>query len=176
MPRSLTLVSVVLCCSALAGGCSEGSSLSTSSLLGGSSKPAAPPAPTNTPTARALQVGAVSARATKCGYNFDSNKLRNTFLAAEAAQAPGTDQSSIVKTYDTAYSGVAKAASSKADYCSEAKTKEIKAALTRHLAGDYTPDPPKPKEEEEGLLSWGGGGSSNSSGVNSTLPSDNSGI
>jgi hypothetical protein len=175
MPYTPRILLALLCTSAFTGGCSEGSSLSTSSLLGGSRKAAAPPALVNTPTSRALQVGATSARATKCGYNFDASKLRTTFLAAEAAQDPAADQTNVQRTYDTAYSGIAKAASSKSDYCTDAKTKEIKSALTRHLAGDYTPDPPKPKEEEEGLFSFGGSGGE-SKPPNSTLPTDNSGI
>lgn len=174
MQTSPKLLSTLLCASLIAGGCSAGSSLTTSSLLGGSGK-AEPPPLTNTPTARALQVGTVSARASKCGYNFDAGKLRTTFLSSEAAQAPGTDQTNVQKTYDTAHSAVSKAAASKPDYCSDAKTREIKAALTRHLAGDYTPDPPKPAEQEEGIFSFGNS-SGSSEGVKSTLPSDNSDI
>ena len=33
------------------------------------------------------------------------------------------------------------------DYCTDKKSAEIKADLTRHLAGDYTPNLPKPKVE-----------------------------
>lgn len=175
MHTSPKLLSILLGATLVCGGCSVGSSLSTSSLLGGSGN-AAPPPITNTPTARAFQVGSVSARATKCGYNFDSNKLRSNFLASEAAAAPGTDQGSIQQTYDTAFSGVSKAAASKEDYCSASKTKDIKQALTRHLAGDYTPDPPKPVEQEEGIFSGFGSSSDSSSGVKSSLPTDNSGI
>lgn len=154
-------------------GCSEGSSLSTSSILGGgSAAPAAPALPASTPATRALQVGATAARATKCGYNFDAYKLRTNFLAAEAAQAPGVDQTSVQKTYDTAYNGVTKAAATKSDYCSTTKTAEIKADLARHLAGDYAPSPPK-VEAEEGLFSGWGSGSS-STYQSPTLPTDNS--
>lgn len=157
-------------------GCSEGSSLSTSSILGGSGgevKSAAPAAPVSTPTSRALQVGATSARAAKCGYNFDRVKLRDTFLAYEAQQAPGADQTNTVRTYDTAFSGISKATADKADYCSPAKTTEIKSALNRHLAGDYTPDPPKEKEVEEGLFSGWGSGSS-ASYASPSISTDNS--
>lgn len=157
------------------GGCSEGSSLSTSSIFGGgSATPAAPAGPVSTPTTRALQVGATAARATKCGYNFDAGKLRSNFLAAEATQAPGADQANVQKTYDTAYAGVSKAASTKSDYCSTSKTREIKADLTRHLAGDYSPSPPEPVEQEEGLFSGWSGGSSSASEYKQTLPTDNS--
>lgn len=172
LSKKLKLLSAVLATAGLAA-CSEGSSLSTSSIFGGDSTPAAPPAPVNTPAARALQVGGTAARANKCGYNFDASKLRANFLAAEAAQAPGTDQTTVQKTYDTAYSGVSKAAASKPDYCSDAKTRDIKADLTRHLAGDYAPSPPKPVVEEDGGLfsGWGGGSSKE---YKQTLPTDNS--
>lgn len=157
-------------------GCSEGSSLSTSSIFGGgnsAAKAAAPAAPISTPASRALQVGGTAARATKCGYNFDANKLRSNFLAAEAAQAPGADQVTTQKTYDTAFSGVTKAAASQPGYCSEDKTRDIKADLTRHLAGDYSPSPPKQVVEQEGGIFDGWGSGSSSSEYKQTLPTDN---
>jgi hypothetical protein len=172
LPKVPFKLLIVVLASATLGACSEGSSLSTSSIFGGESKPTAPPAPVNTPAARALQVGGTAARATKCGYNFDSNRLRSNFLAAEAAQAPGADQTTVQKTYDTAFSGVSKAAASKPDYCSETKTKDIKADLTRHLAGDYTPSPPKPVVEEDGGLFSGFGSSSSTKEYKQTLPTD----
>lgn len=166
----------LLVVAALAGGCSEGSSLSTSSILGGGSSAAAatPTPPVVTPTSRALQVGATAARATRCGYNFDANKLRNNFLAAEAAQAPGTDQTNVVKTYDTAFAGVSKAAAGQPAYCTDKKTQDIKADLTRHLAGDYSPGAPKEVAQEDGGLfsGWGSGGSSDKE-YKQTMPTDN---
>jgi hypothetical protein len=156
-----------------ASGCSEGSSLSTSAILGGGAAAAKPAAPVSTPTSRAFQVGATSARASKCGYNFDAGKLRGNFLAAEATQAPGADMTNVQKTYDTAYAGVAKAAAGKPDYCSDAKTRDIKADLNRHLAGDYSPSPPKVAEQEdEGLFGWGG--NSGSTYQSPTMSTDNS--
>ncbi len=42
------------------------------------------------------------------------------------------------------------------DYCSDRKSAEIKAELTRHLAGDFTVKAvPKKKEENCGWLGWG---------------------
>lgn len=167
--RPIALIPL-LALAALAG-CSEGSSLSTSSIFGGSTS--APAAPSSTPTSRAFQVGSTAARAAKCGYNFDSNKLRASFLAYEASQTPGQDQANVVTTYDTAYTGVTKATGQQSGYCTDAKTREIKAALNRHLAGDYSPDAPKPEPVEEGLFSGWGSGSSTSS-YKQTLPTDNS--
>lgn len=104
----------------------------------------------NTPTNRAFQVASTSARAQKWGYNFDPVKLRTQFLASESATDPASvDQLS--RIYDTAYSGVTKAIAGQGEnYCSSEKVASIKGALTRHLAGDYTPPPPAP--EDEGLL------------------------
>lgn len=123
----------------------------------GLSTSALSPAPkdNNTPTNRAFQVGATSARAIKCGYNFDPVKLRTQFLAAEAATDPaGADN--IAKIYDTSFNGVTKAIAEKGDeYCSQQKVASIKESLTRHLAGDYTPPPPAPVEDEGILGSLG---------------------
>ena len=129
-----------LCLMALAtvslGGCGASlPSLTTGAVFGGGA--AAKPAIQNDPTSRAMEVGATSARAIKCGYNFDPAKLKNQFLTAETLAAKG------------------------ADYCSKAKTDKIKEALNRHLAGDYTPSPPEPVEQDEGL--FGGAPSSSSS-------------
>jgi hypothetical protein len=135
-------------------------SVSTGSLFGGSSAPAAPAAPPNDPTARALQVGTTAARAQKCGFNFDPVKLRTQFLAAEGAALtnPG-DADKLGQVYDTAYRGVGKAVAGQGEgYCNSTKTTKIKTALNRHLAGDYTPEPPEPVEEEPSLF-----GSSSSS-------------
>jgi len=104
----------------------------------------------NTPTNRAFQVASTSARAQKCGYNFDPVKLRTQFLAAEGAVDPASvDQ--LGRIYDTAYNGTTKAISGQGEnYCSSQKVATIKSALSRHLAGDYTPPPPA--VEDEGLF------------------------
>ena len=169
----MRLVQTILILAMAAGfsGCSEGPSLSTSSIFGGGeTKQAALAKPTNTPSNRALQVGTTAARATKCGYNFDAAQLRANSLAYEAGLAPGTDQSSVVKTYDISYSGITKAVANKPGYCTDQKTTDIKAALNRHLAGDYTPDPPKQVAKEEGIFSGWASEEGDDSGVRNTLP------
>ena len=109
------------------------------------------PAAQNDPSSRALQVGSTSARALKCGYNFDPSKLRTEFLAAESAANPTTTDQ-VAKIYDTAFNGVTKAVATQGeDYCTEAKVAQIKLALSRHLAGDYTP-PPQAPVVDEGLF------------------------
>lgn len=150
-------------------GCSAGSSSLTTGALLGDSKPAAP---ANDPPARAFQVGTASARAVKCGFNFDPAKLKTNYLTFEKQQPGGQDTSKVERIYDVSFNGVAKAVAAEGDYCSEAKTAQIKSDLTRHLAGDYTPTPPK-VEQEEGLLSgWGGGSSAPE--MKTRLPTDNS--
>lgn len=143
-------------------GCSGSSPLTTGSLFGGASQPEKPAAPVikNDPTSRAFQVGTVSARAVKCGYNFDPARLKSSFLAAEAAQGTSiADLASVERTYDVSFNGVTKAIANQPAYCSERKTAEIKQDLTRHLAGDYTPSAPRKVEEEDGgILSFGSKG------------------
>ncbi len=142
----------------LAGGCSLGNSLTTGSILGGGeTKAAAPAVPEvkNDPATRALQVGKIAARASRCGYNFDPVALKGNFLASEAALGISVaDLSSVERVYDTAFSGVSKAITNPDDYCNAAKTASIKSELSRHLAGDYSPaPPPKVAAADDGLFS-----------------------
>ena len=137
-------------------GCSSGSSgLTTGALLGEST----PAAPVNDAPARAFQVGTASARAVKCGFNFDPAKLKTNYLTYEKQQPGGQDTSKVERIYDVSFNGVAKAVAAEGDYCSPTKTTQIKTDLTRHLAGDYTPSPPK-VEQEEGLFPAGAASSS----------------
>ena len=139
-------------------GCSGASGLSTASLFGTDEKPEAA-VPVSDPTSRAFQVGTVSARAVKCGFNFDPAKLKATYLTYESKQPGGAENlAKIEKIYDVSFNGVAKAVAEQADYCTDAKTTIVKADLNRHLRGDYTPRPQE-KPVEEGLFSgWGDGG------------------
>lgn len=140
-----TLVTTVL--AACSGGPSL-PSLSTGSLSGeGSSSAQATAAPVataptvrNDPTQRAFQVGSTSARAVKCGFNFDPVRLKQQFLAAEATQGTAVaDIGKVEKIYDVSFNGITRGIAPQEEYCTEAKTKDIKADLTRHLAGDYSP-------------------------------------
>lgn len=153
------------------GGCGASlPSLSTGTLMGGQ---AAAPTTTNDPISRAIQVGSTSARAVKCGYNFDPQKLKYQFIAAESAANPA-DAPKLTQIYDTAYNGVSKAvATQDASYCSEAKTRKIKDALTRHLAGDYTPAAPEPVQDDGGLFGSLSSSSSSSEGIKQSWPTDN---
>jgi hypothetical protein len=162
-------------CAALAlSGCGASlPGLTTGSLFGGDSAPKAPQI-TNDPTTRAMQVGSTAARAQKCGFNFDPVKLKTNFLAAETpALTNPADAGKLSQIYDTAFSGISKAVANQGEgYCTAQKTRTIKEALNRHLAGDYTPTPPEPQPEEEGLFgSLSSDGSS--PGVKQTLPTNN---
>ena len=163
---------LALIAAAALAGCSGGSGLTTGTLLGGGEdKPA--PGPANDAPSRAFQVGTVSARAVKCGFHFDPAKLKTNYLAYERTQPDGQDIAKIEKIYDVSFNGVAKAVAAEGEYCTDAKTKVIKADLSRHLVGDYTPSAPVKKPEDEGLFS--GWGSGNSPGMKIKHPMDNSG-
>jgi hypothetical protein len=134
-------------------GCSAAPSLTTGSILGGPEKPkAADPGSINDPTNRAFQVGTVSAKAIKCGFNFDPAKLKNNYLGYERTLAPGTDLAKVERIYDVSFNGIAKAVAGDSDFCSEEKTKAIKVDLSRHLAGDYTPAIRPKAPEQDGVF------------------------
>jgi hypothetical protein len=128
---------------AITAGCSGGG-LTTGSLLAGggnkASQVAAPTAPPATATDRALQVAATSARAVKCGFYFDAAKLRSSFLSAEMQTGASPEQlQKTEREYETARASMITQISKDPDYCSDARTKIIKADLSRHLAGDFSP-------------------------------------
>jgi len=142
-------ISLALVAAALTG-CSAASGLTTGSILGGPEKPkAADPGSVNDATNRAIQVGTVSAKAIKCGFNFDPAKLKTNYLGYERTLDPASDLAKVERIYDVSFNGVTKAVAGDTDYCSDAKTKTIKADLSRHLVGDYTPAPRAPKEPEQ---------------------------
>ncbi|WP_439542715.1 hypothetical protein [Hyphomicrobium sp.] len=143
------IVPALLIAAALSG-CSSGSGVSTASILGtapappagqaGAVTPVAAIVVPSTPTERAFQVGTVSARAAKCGYNFDAPKLKAAYMAHEIGVGTPTDQmANVEKIYNVAFGGVTKASAEDPNYCSDRKTQEIKADLTRLLAGDFEP-------------------------------------
>ncbi len=94
----------------------------------------------------------MSARAVKCGYNFDAPRLKSTYLAHEASLGASGDQiGQVEKIYNVAYNGVMKAAVEDPNYCSDRKTQTIKTDLGRLLAGDFEP-PPKKVVAKEGMF------------------------
>lgn len=138
----------------LAGCSSTGSDLLTTGSLFGTKakKSATAPAPVVVkPSDRAINVAAVSARAQKCGYYFDPTKLRTTYLASEAQV--GTDPATLAnltKIYDYTNGKLLKVLADKEGYCTKDRLREIKASLTRHLAGDFAP----PKKKKQVAAGW----------------------
>jgi hypothetical protein len=118
--------------------CGKGSEGPTTSALLGDGEPP------NDSTTRALYAAAVSARATKCGFYFDPAKLKAGFLAAEARQGTTPEQlERIEQAYDYTRQSIAARIAKESDYCSDLKTRQIKADLARSLAGDFSPPPKK---------------------------------
>lgn len=168
--RSRSLAVLVLAAS-LAGCSGGGGGLSTASVLGGDAAPtpaataAVPAAVPSKPTDRAFQAGAVSARAIKCGYNFDANQLRAAYLANEVGRGASNEEiAKVQQVYDVAHKGVAKATAEDPNYCTDKRTQEIKQDLGRLLAGDFEPPKRKvAKKQDEGMFSgWFDGGSEDS--------------
>jgi hypothetical protein len=143
----------LLAVAAVHSGCGNGSG-ATGSLFSNNtsvqklvpvSEPDAPPGINNdSPMARPASVAWTSARAKRCGFFFDPVKLRATYLAYESRQ-PGQDLAKIESTYDNIFKVISATVAGDADYCNESRSKDIKAELARHLAGDFNPNLPKPK-------------------------------
>lgn len=120
--------------------CGNGGGVTTGSLFGSSQ----PKPVTDERTDRALEVAATSARASRCGYNFNVAKLRQTYLAYETAQGGTPEQvAKAEKVFDYTRTSLIEKIGKEEDFCSEAKTKDIKASLTRNLAGDFSATPRK---------------------------------
>jgi len=136
-------------------GCGGSSGTVTGSLFGSSNAaPVALSAPVVDPTARAVQVGATSARASRCGFYFDPGKLKQRFLQSEATLGATPEQmQKIEKEYDYIRAAVAASTAKQPDYCTDTQAATIKADLNRHMAGDFTP---APKKAEEGGGFFGG--------------------
>ena len=123
-------------------GCGSSSGVTTGSLFGSKKdEPAqvAAPIPVS-PTDRLVQVSAVSARATRCGYYFDPEQLKASFLAGEEQAGTPPDQvQKMSGEYEVLRKKVLAATLADEGYCTEGRAREIKASLTRHLAGDFNP-------------------------------------
>lgn len=159
-------VLAVIVVGAATGGCGSLPSLTTGSLFGSSDAkkaaeaagPPKPVAPPDTPANRGFQVGMVSARAIKCGFVFDPGRLKGNWLASEAQSGTAVeDIGKAEKSYNAGFNGVARAVAKNEKYCSEKKSREIKADLALLLAGNFTPQPFHAKEEDDdGILTVGG--------------------
>jgi hypothetical protein len=134
---------LLLASTSLLAGCGGGAS----GLTTGATQPAdAPTGITNEhPMARPIAVAWTSARARRCGFYFDPGKLRSSYLGYEAQHGAAGDQlAKVQSTYDSTFNTISQRISADADYCTDRKGADIKADLQRHLAGDFTPNLPKP--------------------------------
>ncbi|HJZ42308.1 MAG TPA: hypothetical protein VJ233_01185 [Hyphomicrobiaceae bacterium] len=96
------------------------------------------------PMARPISVAWTSARAKRCGFYFDADKLRASYLAYEAQQGAAGDQlAKIQGSYDSTFNTIRARINADPDYCTDKKGADIKADLQRHLAGDFRPNLPK---------------------------------
>jgi len=100
------------------------------------------------PLARPIGVAWTSARARRCGFNFDPAKLRASYLAYEASQSKGELLAKSEKSYDTTFQVITERISADPNYCTDRKGAEIKTELARHLKGDFAPNFPKAKVVE----------------------------
>jgi hypothetical protein len=100
------------------------------------------------PLARPVAVAWTSARAERCGFYFDSTKLRASYLAYEAKQSNPEQRAKAEKSYDSTFKVIRDRVSSDPDYCTDKKGAEIKTDLQRHLAGDFSPKLPQAKKVE----------------------------
>jgi hypothetical protein len=98
--------------------------------------------------ARPIAVAWTSARAQRCGFNFDPTKLRASYLAYEAGASPPDQLVKAEKTYDSTFKTIRERVGGDPEYCTDSKSAEIKKDLTRHLAGDFKADLPVPKKQE----------------------------
>lgn len=141
MRTSIHVILSAGACLALAG-CGASNALTTGSVLGGgSSGPAQVQAPqTVTPSDRAVYVAANVARAQRCGFFFDAEQVKASFLAAEQASGTAPDMmQKITREFDTTRAQLAPVIARDEGYCTEGRNREVKAALTRQLAGDFNP-------------------------------------
>jgi hypothetical protein len=136
------------------GGCgssgNSGSGLSTASVLGEAPASASGESPGITradPMARPVQVAWTAARAEKCGFNFDSARLKANYIAFEQAQGADVARlGNITKSYDMTAAKIKGSLAGEEGYCTEKKSTVIKADLQRHLAGNYEPNFPEDKK------------------------------
>lgn len=92
------------------------------------------------PLARPTQVGWTSARATRCGFVFNPQQLRASYLSAESSYGYSPQQmQKIEKAYDYTRESVLATINDDQTYCNKERLDAIRADLNRYLAGDYSP-------------------------------------
>ena len=143
MRESVSSLLVACVAGLLLAACGAGSSLSTGSLFGGPKEEPAAAAVAAKPITQAdrlAQVAAVSARAQRCAFYFEPEQLKASYLASEQqAGALPEQMPKLTQEYDTLRGKVLTTIAKDEGYCTEGRAREIKASLTRHLAGDFNP-------------------------------------
>ncbi len=142
MDKALKYCILACTCIFILSGCGKG----VGDLFGGNTSSAEfKQKPKMDPLARPIQVAWTSARAARCGFYFDSNQLRASYLAYEADQgASGQQIKKYQQAYDFTQKTVSKNIASNKKYCkNKTRVEEIRTDLQRHLQGDYTPRPRK---------------------------------
>jgi hypothetical protein len=154
---SSAAAALALTLTACAGGGSSGSGLSTASILGEAPAAASgenPGIKKDDPMARPVQVAWTSARAQKCGFNFDPGRLKANYIAFERQQgADAARMANVEKTYDMTAAKIASTIGSADSYCTDKKSAQIKSDLQRHLAGNYEPNFPEDKVAQGNFFS-----------------------
>lgn len=149
MTSILTSMALAAAAAGLAG-CGSGAGLSTGSLIGGPGSAPAAPKPV-TALDRAIYVAANVARAQRCGFYFDPAQVKANYIASEQqAGTPPDAMPKLEKEYDSTRQAVLAAIVNDAGYCTEGRTREVKAQLGRQLAGDFNP----PQKRQDVDVSW----------------------
>jgi len=108
--------------------------------LRGKSDPVSAEATPEDATGRTVQIAWTSARASYCGFIFDSNQLRANYLASEmAAGKTSSGMAKLERAYDYTRESVTETIGDNLAYCNKERTAAIRNDLNRYLAGDYTP-------------------------------------
>lgn len=152
-PTILSSFALAVAAAGLAGslaGCSGGSGLSTGSLIGGAGAAPAGPRPV-TASDRAVYTAANVARAQRCGFYFDPEQVKANYTASEQqAGTPTETMQKVLKEYDVTRQAVLSATANDSGYCTEGRTREVKATLSRQLAGDFNP----PQKRQDVNVGW----------------------
>lgn len=93
------------------------------------------------PLARPVQVGWNSARASYCGFVFNPDQLRSSFLASEAQRGATPDQmQKVTQAFDYSRDATYRTIKDNPGYCTKERTTAIRKDLNRYLAGDFSPN------------------------------------
>lgn len=143
-----TLTVVGLVALALAG-CSSSSSGGLFGVSQSEATAAAAPPPPD-PLARPIQVGWTLARAEKCGFVVDRNKIGQGYLAHEGQQGATPERlQQAQQALEYSRASTASKISGQSDYCSEQVLNELRADVPMIVAGNFALPDRTPKAKPE---------------------------